>query len=139
MTLLDRLIPFPDLVELDEIHVAASPEVVWERIRHGELGQSPHFVAFGAPDEAARAAGKPWMAATWLFLVEPLGELRSRFISRFRVACSRDLATQLRVGPALLEPVGFTMDRKMLLGVKRRAESDAELPAAVARRAHARV
>lgn len=98
------------------LHPAAPP------LRVTEVVPGKHFVAFGAPDEAARAAGKPWMASSWLFLVEPMGELRSRFISRFRVASSGDLGTRLRTSPALLEPVGFTMDRKMLLGVKQRAE-----------------
>jgi hypothetical protein len=47
---------------------------------------------------------------------------RCRFVSRFRGACSDDLATRLAAGPGLLEPIGFAMDRRMLLGVKERAE-----------------
>jgi hypothetical protein len=39
------------------------------------------------------------------------------------------LATRLAFGPTLIEPVGFAMDRRMLLGVKDRAER-AERPAA---------
>jgi hypothetical protein len=67
--------------------------------------------------------GGPWIAASWLFLVEPLGDARCRFISRYRVDSSPDLVTRLESGPALLEPVGFAMDRRMLLGVKQRAET----------------
>lgn len=78
------------------------------------------LVAFAAPDEAARAAGRPWAAATWAFLVEPLGSNRCRVVSRFRSACSDDLATRLTQGPAILEPVGFAMDRRMLLGIRER-------------------
>lgn len=81
-----------------------------------------HLVAYGAPDADARAAGRPWIAASWLFFVEPLGPRRCRFISRFRSDCSDDLATRLTNGPLLLEPVSFVMDRAMLLGVKERAE-----------------
>jgi hypothetical protein len=82
-----------------------------------------HFVlAEGRADEHARTCGKPWTAVSWLFLVEPLAEGRSRFISRYRVAYSEDLATRLAFGPTLVEPVGFAMDRRMLLGVKERAE-----------------
>jgi hypothetical protein len=55
-------------------------------------------------------------------LVEPLDDRRCRLISRYRAASSGDLATRLALGPALLEPVGFAMDRRMLLGVKERAE-----------------
>lgn len=80
------------------------------------------LVAYGAPDEQARAAGKPWAAVTWLFFIEPLGPDRCRFISRYRCATSDDLATRLSLGPRLIEPIGFAMDRRMLLGVKQRAE-----------------
>ncbi len=30
-----------------------------------------HLVAFGPPDEEARAAGRPWIAASWLLMVAP--------------------------------------------------------------------
>jgi hypothetical protein len=86
------------------------------RVTAAERGQ--WFVAYGAPDEAARAAGKPWVAASWLFFVEPLGDQRCRLLSRYRAACSDDLATRLSFGPTLIEPIGFAMDRRMLLGVK---------------------
>lgn len=80
------------------------------------------LVAYGAPDEQARAQAKPWAAVSWLFLVESLSPERCRFISRYRCATSADLATHLSLGPTLIEPIGFAMDRKMLLGVKERAE-----------------
>jgi hypothetical protein len=80
------------------------------------------LLAYGAPDEAARAAGKPWAAASWLFMLEPLGEGRCRLVSRHRAACSDDLKTRLAFGTAIVEPIGFAMDRRMLLGVKERAE-----------------
>lgn len=83
------------------------------------------FVAHGAADAKARAAGKPWAETTWAFLVEPLGPKRCRLVSRFRCATSDDVAMRLSLGPILLEPIGFAMDRRMLLGVKARAESAA--------------
>lgn len=78
------------------------------------------LVAFAAPDEKARSEGRPWASATWAFLVEPLGARRCRIVSRFRSACSEDFATRLMQGPALLEPIGFAMDRRMLLGIRDR-------------------
>jgi hypothetical protein len=80
------------------------------------------FVAHGQADAVARAEGRPWVEVTWLFLVEPLGAGRSRFISRYRATSSRDLATRLQFGPGVVEPIGHHMDRRMLLGVKERAE-----------------
>lgn len=41
---------------------------------------------------------------------------------------SSDLQTRLAQGPLLLEPVGFAMDRKMLLGIKERVEASAVSP-----------
>lgn len=81
-----------------------------------------YLVAYGAPDVAARSAGKPWIAASWAFVLEPLADDRCRLISRYRVACSDELATCLAFGPALVEPIGFAMDRRMLLRVKERSE-----------------
>ncbi len=80
------------------------------------------FVAYAAPDEGTRAAGKPWSAVTWAFFVDDLGPGRSRLVSRYRCATSDDLATRLALGPACVEPIGFAMDRRMLLGVKERAQ-----------------
>jgi hypothetical protein len=74
------------------------------------------------PKMRARAAGKRWAAATWMFSVEPLGPHRSRLISRYRCATSDDLASRLALGPTLIEPIGFAMDRRML-SASRRAPS----------------
>ena len=80
------------------------------------------FVAHAPADEAARASGMPWAAVTWAFLVEPLGPSRFRVVSRYRCATSDHLAMRASLGATLVEPVGFAMDRRMLLGIKERAE-----------------
>lgn len=81
-----------------------------------------HFVVNAPVDEAARAAGKPWIATSWGFYVEPLAKGRCRLISRYRCAASEGALSALQYGPLLLEPIGFAMDRRMLLGVKTRVE-----------------
>jgi hypothetical protein len=111
------------------VHPRAPP------LRIASLERGRHFVAHAAPDPDALAHGKPWIAASWLFLVEPLGPNRCRFVSRYRAACSSDLATRLRFGPLFLEPIGFEMDRRMLLGIRARAtEASMSLRAAPALR-----
>jgi hypothetical protein len=87
------------------------------------LKQGHYFVAHDPADEQEKTAGRPWVAASWLFSVEPAGESRCRLISRFRVDCSDNFSAQLSFGPTLLEPVGFAMDRRMLMGIKQRAET----------------
>lgn len=115
--------------DADRIH----PE--WEAREGGDLVLHPrmpplritsvehgrHVVAHAPADRAARAAGRPWSEGSWLFSVEPLGPRRCRVISRYRCATSGDLRTRLSFGTALLEPIGFAMDRRMLLGIRRRA------------------
>lgn len=80
------------------------------------------LVAFAPADETARAKGRPWAAASWAFILDPLDGERCRLLSRFRTACSRDFARRLAQGPTLLEPIGFAMDRRMLLGIRERAQ-----------------
>lgn len=84
-----------------------------------------HFVVYGPPDPSAPLEKRPWAAVSWVFFVEPREGKKSRFVSRFRVSCSDDLATRFRHGPWATESVGFVMDRRMLLGVKERAERSA--------------
>ncbi|MFZ5481877.1 MAG: hypothetical protein ACOZNI_34270 [Myxococcota bacterium] len=62
---------------------------------------------------------------SWLFHLALLGGTRTRFVSRFRTVYGDTLAARLAMGPSLLEPVGFVMDRRMLLGVKARVENAA--------------
>lgn len=92
-----------------------------------EVVPGRHFVAHGRADELARSQGRPWVEVTWAFLVEPLAgpTPSTRFVSRYRCATSDDLTTRVEAGRALLEPIGFAMDRRMLLGVKARAEAAA--------------
>ena len=76
------------------------------------------------------------LGVTWAFFVEPIGPERSRFVSRYRCATSDDVATRLSLGPTLVEPIGFAMDRLSLvrrcdewseLAVERREDDDARL------------
>jgi hypothetical protein len=54
---------------------------------------------------------------------------------RCMAAQKADLMTRLQFGPAIIEPVGFAMDRRMLIGIKQRAEqarsaASSQLPSA---------
>jgi hypothetical protein len=89
-----------------------------------------------SPQPSGPARGRDrWMTASWLFLVEPDGPARCRVISRYRCGTSADLLSRLQFGPAIVEPVSFAMDRRMLIGVKQRAERARQEPLASARRA----
>ncbi|MBT8183214.1 MAG: hypothetical protein KJN76_00110 [Eudoraea sp.] len=62
-----------------------------------------------------------YLQLTWLWYVEPLDNKTSRFISRNRVTYSSSTKTNIMF-KVLMEPVVFAMDRKMCLGIKKRAE-----------------
>jgi hypothetical protein len=84
-------------------------------LAHGET--DPRTGGPVNPDAKERA-----VRVSWLFYIEPIDEKRSRFISRYRAACGVDWRARILFGPLLMEPIGFVMDRRMLLGVKERAE-----------------
>lgn len=114
----ERVHPEWELREGDDLRL--HPKMPPLKVVKVERGRA--IVAHAAADERARAQGKPWADASWLFYVEPLPDGRCRFISRFRSDSSDDFATRLMYGPYVTEAVGFVMDRKMLLGVKERVE-----------------
>jgi hypothetical protein len=93
-------------------------------LRVVELNPGRHFVASVGPGPDDPTPATSWVAATWLFQVEPLSDRRCRFVSRYRVATSDDLRTRAGFGEFLIEPIGFAMDRRMLLGVKDRVERE---------------
>lgn len=61
---------------------------------------------------------------TWAFVVEPAGE-RTRLLVRWRSQTSHSLY-DLIFNKYLLEPIHFVMERKMLLGIRQRAQSNME-------------
>ena len=86
------------------------------------LDEGHWYVAHAGPAPDVDRVRDRWTDASWLFLVEPLGEGRCRVISRYRCATSDDLVTRLQMGSSFVEPIGSTMDVQMLRGIKERAE-----------------
>ncbi len=63
--------------------------------------------------------------ASWLFYLEAKDDV-TRLICRFRTCYPPGLGNALAYGTMFVEPIGFVMDRKMLLGIKRRTEQSSE-------------
>jgi hypothetical protein len=124
------------------IHNADEIRPEWQRLFKGDpLRIHPHapplrveavepgryFVASGRIDPKTGEAPTPefperYLEVSWLFFVEPLGDGKSRFVSRYRAHCGRDRWMRAFYGRWTVEPIGFVMDRRMLLGVKERVE-----------------
>jgi hypothetical protein len=87
------------------------------------LGQGPGWpVAVIEPNRALvldmrNMGGLDWV---WQFGLDPVDETRTRLISRSRV---RAQAVWARLLTHAIEPAGFVMTRRMLLGLKQRAEA----------------
>lgn len=75
----------------------------------------------GPPAQAARAAAR--VVSTWVFVIEPRDEHSSRLLARGRLAARPRLLAMAVM--ALLELPYFIMERRMLLGIKARAERSA--------------
>jgi hypothetical protein len=71
-----------------------------------------------------RQDGSPsYINTTWLWYLDALDSTTTRLISRSRNDYSPGFANRLWMGPLLVEPISFVMERKMLLSLKERAQN----------------
>jgi hypothetical protein len=117
-----------DRVREEWQHLDAGDQV--RLVRKGWLGLRDGFALRVARVDPGRAIvlreqppQQPW-DAVWSFHVVPLAPRRCRLISRSRSAYPRGAA---RLATWAMEPVTLVMTRKMLLGIKQRAERGAQL------------
>jgi hypothetical protein len=80
------------------------------------------LIAHAGIDPTTGRANGDDVAVSWALLLTPLPGGRTRVVSRFRSHYPGDLASCLAYGPYLTESIGFVMDRRMLRGIKQRAE-----------------
>jgi hypothetical protein len=117
---LDRLFGFLDRPSATRIlpefqHLAVGDEI--------PLGRGPNWpVAILEPDRALvldmrNVSGMDWV---WQFGLYAADEKRTRLVSRSRV---RAPSVWARLATYAIEPAGFVMTRRMLLGLKQRAET----------------
>jgi hypothetical protein len=82
------------------------------------------LVLFGSPAEIGEQG---WGMSTWEFAVRPGSPGTSRLLTRGRSDYSPGWATRLAFGRFPIEPITFVMSRKMLLEIKRLAETSREV------------
>lgn len=88
-------------------------------------GKAPaNLAALGAMMSAAQP---PEFAASWAFVIEPVGEDRTRLIERFRVRFSEGKPWSRYTLPMMGFGV-FVMMRKQMLGIRERAEHLTKTP-----------
>jgi len=116
----DELIPQPNYVATRAITVDAPPENVWPLltdtrglpkgtlIRRVEEGRA---IVFAPPEVEAEA--------TWVVVLEPQADGKTRLISRNRARFRHTFAAVLRY--MLVDPGHFLVERKWLLGIREKA------------------
>ena len=82
-----------------------------------QLVRPPEALLVGAPPDAAG------VAATWGWFLTPAGKGATRLVARWRTVYPLTTGARLGYGQLLMEPITFVMSRKMLLGIKARAEA----------------
>jgi hypothetical protein len=127
----DELIGSPNYFATRAITVAAPPEIVWPLLldrRALPLGtvirslEENRFVAFAPPEDEAEA--------TWVVVLQPLEDGRTRVISRNRARFPAAAAAIVRY--LLVDPAHFMFERYWLRAIASRAERLAARAAALA-------
>jgi hypothetical protein len=74
-------------------------------------------------NDSLQDASRSYINMTWLWYLDAIDSTTTRLISRSRNDYSPELGNKLWMGPLLIEPISFVMERKMLLSLKERAEN----------------
>jgi len=121
----DRILPgYQDLKVGDAIPLAPDNSF---SIPVAILEPQRTLVLFGDTRQGTDGSGPPvrpgeFLAVSWGFYLYPLGEHATRLVERWKAGWSPSLANTFFYH-LFLEPGAFLMERKMLQGIKRRAES----------------
>ena len=86
-----------------------------------------HALVIVTPGRFEETAGTSLPFASWAFILEQEDETTCRLIVRFRSIYHLSFPAFL-INQALLEPIHFIMERKMLLGIKERVERAGATP-----------
>ena len=96
---------------------------VGDKIRLSQDDRTPYFVITAVEDGRAIILGGDDPPTTWGFILAPVDEYSTRLIARFRQDYEPTFGNRL-MWRGLTDPLTFVMERKMLLGIKTRAEAN---------------
>jgi hypothetical protein len=98
--------------------------------QHLQVGESiklhpkaPVPVAIIEPEHALVLHYEADFSSNWMWVLEKVDERTTRLISRWSGDYGPGLKNRIIYGPCFMEPIEFAMSRRMLLGIKQRAES----------------
>lgn len=115
----DRVLPEHQHVAAGDVVRLAPGAAPSFRVHSVRAPRSLVLVSAGPADRDPATPGAAEPVVTWQWELRPLdGGRRTRLLVRQRLSCPRGQRLLWR----LVEPVGFVMERRMLLGIKERAE-----------------
>ncbi|MBU3062406.1 SRPBCC family protein [Nocardia sp. NEAU-G5] len=133
----DVLLPDPDIVATRSVTISAGPGAVWPWLVQMGPGRGGATIGMGStgprlrvailePERAMALASEDgqWV---WSFGLYPTTG-GTRLVSRNRIAMSRTAWPMRLFNHVVMEPGSLLMERKMLLGIKQRAERGACVP-----------
>ena len=94
---------------------------IGDKIRLSKGDGTPYFLVKAIETGRAIILGGDDPPTTWAFILEPINEDSSRLIIRFRQAYEPSLGNTI-AWRVFTDPITFVMERKMLQGIKLRAE-----------------
>jgi hypothetical protein len=113
----EQIIPkFQHLKAGDEIKI--HPKAPGMKVAEVETG---HYIL--VHNDNRQDGAHPYINMTWVWYLDVIDATTTRLISRNRNDYSPEIANKLLMGPLLIEPISFVMERKMLLSLKERAET----------------
>jgi hypothetical protein len=118
----DRIIPELQRLQVGDA-VRLAPEDNFNDLYYEVAGIEPRqALILATPGPPAVNFSKRLPYGSWTFALIPAGDEATRLIARTRMDFGPGLANRL-TNKYALEPIHFIMERRMLLGIKRRAES----------------
>jgi len=115
---LDRVFGYLDRPSTKEVLPEFQGLTVGDRI---PLGRGPSWPIVEVDPERTLVLEPVAGEVTWMFHLVPLDANTTRLITRVRLHRRRAMRDRLMM--AVMDPAAFVMTRKMLLGIKRRAEA----------------
>lgn len=121
----DRILPEYQQIPIED-GVFLAPEMsmgvaLYEEGRYFFLHSLMDMTTMENINTTQESLPEKFMNLGWGFHLKEIGEKQTRFLSRWMTDYKPSLLNKIAVN-LLLEPVGFVMGRKMLLGTKQRAE-----------------
>lgn len=119
----DHILPeHQDLSRVEGVRLAEKTPPL--RLALVESGRA--LVLQGGDVRGESAGGDDQVNVSWGFFLEQAGGDGCRLLARYRVDHGPGVVLSLFYGPWLVGPIAFVMQRKMLRGVKQRAERSAD-------------